>query len=344
MSARQSSKNPMPHRRHNDLRAAAGEFKAAALALGFDLVGIAPASPARHGDYLRQWLASGQAGEMHWLHRNLDKLLDVSLVLPGAASILCVAANYHFPLVQFADDRPRGRLARYALGEDYHEVFKKRLHQLADLIRSQFPHAQTHCGVDTAPVLEREHAAAAGIGWIGKNTCVIHPKVGSWLLLGQVITTLELPPDEPLHDHCGACRRCIDACPTGAITEPYHLDARRCISYLTLEHRTPLDEHQQRMIGPWLAGCDICQEVCPFNRKAPLGRMTQLQPHFAEAAIPLDEVLAMDAQAYRDRFRKSALKRVKLPVMQANARTVLANLPPSSKPAASAPDGQRDNA
>ena len=301
--------------------------KERARALGFELVGITPAGPAEHADYVREWLASGQAGNMRWMHDRLEDRLDVRRLLPGAKSVVCVAANYHFALEAPPDNTPRGRIARYALGDDYHEVLKGKLYELADVLRMRFPEQQTKCAVDTAPVLERELHAAAGIGWVGKNTCVLHPRVGSWLLLGELITTLELQADRPVENHCGTCRRCIDACPTGAIIAPYRLDARKCISYLNLEHREPPDDEQKRMIGQWLVGCDICQEVCPFNSRAPEGMMVELAPRFADGTIKIEDVLAgMDDATYRGVFRRSAVKRIKLPVLKELAKAVSENL------------------
>jgi epoxyqueuosine reductase len=173
---------------------------------------------------------------MRYLHGRFDERTDPSVYVPGARSVVCVAINYHVPLepVPEGEQARHGRIARYALGDDYHELMKSRLHALADWIRGQYPEARTRAAVDTAPVMEKELAARAGVGWVGKNTCLIHPEAGSWLLLGEVITTLPLAPDAPATDHCGSCTRCIDACPTGAITAPYQLDALRCISYLTI--------------------------------------------------------------------------------------------------------------
>ncbi|GEM_PF-62238 len=290
-----------------------------AIDLGFDLIGIAPAAPSARADYIRNWIASGQAGTMQWLNRHLEAMIDVRSFFPVARSVICVAVNYHRQLTEPSGDEPRGRIARYALGDDYHEVMKPRLHALADAIRRQWPVAEMKCGVDSSPILEREFAAASGIGWLAKNTCIINPGLGSWLLLGEVLTSLDLACDEPAKDYCGTCTRCIDACPTNAITAPYQMDPRRCISYLNIEHRGLLDEQQQRSLGNWLFGCDICQEVCPHNRKAPEGAWESFRPRFTDGTIPLDEVLAMDEQAYRERFRRSAIKRVKLPVLQANA-------------------------
>src|SRR4051812_16958364 len=185
--------------------ALAEEVKRKAIALGFDLVGVAPAGASAYRDYFRRWIEEGQAGEMDYLGRRLDERTDPAVYLPGARSVICVALNYHAALEPLADEhRARhGRVARYALGVDYHELIKQRLYDLADWIRETVPGARTRCGVDTAPVMEKELAARAGIGWVGKNTCVIHPQFGSWLLLGEVITTVRLPPDPPAVDHCG---------------------------------------------------------------------------------------------------------------------------------------------
>jgi epoxyqueuosine reductase len=202
---------------------------------------------------------------------------------------------------------------------------KKRLWRVADWLRHVTPGAQTKACVDTAPVLEREFAARAGIGWIGKNTCVIHPRIGSWLLLGEILTTAELPADEPEPDHCGTCTRCIEACPTGAITAPYELDARKCISYLTIEHPEPIPVAYHAALGPWLYGCDICQDVCPFNGKPPATEDQALAPRFKTGTIDLRELLSWRT-GERTPLAGSAMKRVKLPVLQRNARVVAENL------------------
>ena len=201
-------------------------------------------------------------------------------------------------------------------------MIQKKLHQLADWLVQQVPGTQTRCGVDTAPIAERELAARAGIGWIGKNTCVISPKIGSWILLGEVLTTLELPADTPEPDHCGTCRRCLDACPTGALTE-HHLDARKCISYLTIEHRDELSEQQIDHIGDWLFGCDICQDVCPWNHRAPEASEPAFAPRFPGGSVALDDVLAWRPKKHNPLLSHSAIKRVKLNVLQRNARAIL---------------------
>ncbi len=311
-----------------DTHQLAGEIKRRATELGFDLVGIADARPSAYRDYLRNWLDDGQAGTMHYLAERFEERTDPGAYLPGARSVICVAMNYYTPLEPVpADEAPyHGRVARYALGDDYHEIIKRRLYELADWIREHVPGSQTRCGVDTAPVLERELAARAGIGWVGKNTCVIHPRLGSWLLLGEVITTIPLPADEPVTDHCGTCTRCLDACPTGAITEPYKLDASRCISYLTIEHRGEIAEEFHAPIGEWLYGCDVCQDVCPHNHKVEETADPALRPRFPTGTLNVPEVLEWGDETYREKLRHSAMKRVKLPLLKRNAEIVANNL------------------
>ncbi|HEX3359094.1 MAG TPA: tRNA epoxyqueuosine(34) reductase QueG [Tepidisphaeraceae bacterium] len=302
----------------------AAEIKQRARSLGFDLVGIASAQPSKYRDYFRQWLDDGQHGSMEYLAKRFDERVDPATYVPGAKSVICVALNYHAPLAERAASET-GKIARYALGDDYHEIIKPRLHQLADWICQIAPEAHTRCAVDTAPVMEKDLAARAGVGWIGKNTCVINEDIGSWIFLGEIITTLDLPPDEPAIDRCGTCRRCIDACPTGAITEPYQLDARKCISYLTIEHRGEINAGLQLQMGDWLYGCDICQDVCPWNNKAPWTNESSLKPRFASGLVDVNEILNWKAEDYSGRLRRSAIKRVKLPILQRNAAIVLEN-------------------
>jgi epoxyqueuosine reductase len=306
----------------------AADVKRRAKDLGFDLIGIADARPSEYRDYLRNWLDDGQAGTMNYLAARFEERTDPRAYLPGARSVICVAINYHTPLEEpRADERPyHGRVARYALGDDYHELIKTRLHALADWLRETAPDAVTKTAVDTAPVMEKGLAARAGVGWQGKNTCTINEAIGSWLLLGEIVTTLALPPDDPAVDRCGTCTRCLDACPTGAITAPYQLDARRCISYLTIEHREgEIDPALAPKIGDWLYGCDICQDVCPWNSKAPDTSDPALAPRFRTGTLDLREVLSWTPDHYRLRLRHSAMKRVKLPVLQRNARVVMRN-------------------
>ena len=295
--------------------------------IGFDLVGIAPASPSQWQGYFRQWLDRGHAGEMTYLASRFNERTDAGHYFPGAQSAICVAINYYVPLEALPADRggEHGRIARYALGDDYHELMKTRLHALADWLREELPGSRTRACVDTAPVMEKELAARAGIGWLGKNTCLIHPRAGSWLLLGEILTDAVLTPDEPKTDHCGACTRCIDACPTGAITAPYQLDAQRCISYLTIEHRGEISGELQEKIGSWLYGCDVCQDVCPYNRNPPHARDSALRPRFATGSLDVSEVMNWSEEDYRRNLRGSAMKRVKLPVLRRNAQIVADN-------------------
>lgn len=302
----------------------AAQFKQRARLAGFDLVGIASAEPSKYQDYYRQWLEDGQHGSMEYLAKRFDERMNPSVYLPGARSVICVAINYHVPLerVDPSEVSHHGKIARYALGDDYHELIKSRLHELADWIRQQSPGVETKTCVDTAPVNEKELAARAGIGWLGKNACIINQEIGSWLLLGEIVTTLELPHDEPAIDRCGTCRRCIDACPTGAITGPYRIDARKCISYLTIEHRGEIDPELKPGIGHWLYGCDICQDVCPWNRKAPVGKV----PVRAALVNPALEWLAeMDSAAFKRWFAGSPLERTRKKRIQRNVAIAMGN-------------------
>ena len=311
-----------------DRQALAMGVKQRARELGFDLVGVASAQPSRWRDYLRQWLDGGQAGQMQYLSGRFEERTAPQTYLPGARSVICVAINYHVPLQELGTEQRghHGRIARYALGDDYHELIKTRLHALADWMRDTSPGEQTRACVDTAPVMEKELAARSGIGWFGKNSCLINPRLGSWLLLGEILTTLALAPDDEAADRCGACTRCLDACPTGAITAPYQLDARRCISYLTIEHRGPIPPDLEPRMGNWLYGCDICQEVCPHNSKAPVTLDAALRPRFPTGSLDVNEVLGWSQEEYQHRLHRSAIKRAKLPMLQRNAGIVAENI------------------
>jgi epoxyqueuosine reductase len=287
--------------------------KALALDLGFDLVAIGPADPPEHGAALRRWVEAGHAATMGYLARRLDERLDPRRVLPGARSVLCVALNYYQGEPADASWRP---VARYAWGRDYHDVIAPRLERLAAHL-AQAGGARSRGYVDTGPVLERDLAARAGLGWVGKNTMLLHPRLGSWFFLGVLLTTAELASDAPLADRCGSCRACLDACPTGAFVAPYVLDARRCISYLTIEHRGDIDPDLQPGMAGWQFGCDICQDVCPWNRKAPTTAEADFVP---EAAYPGAEVLsAMDDTDFRRHFAGTPILRAKAAGMRRNA-------------------------
>jgi epoxyqueuosine reductase len=302
--------------------------------LGFALAGVTPASPTDHDDALQDWLREGKHGEMTWLAEHTDVRTDPRRLVQQEGevrSLILVADQY-----ASRNDPPEsassgaGRIARYARGDDYHRVMKKRLQMLADALRADHPGHIFRCFVDTAPVLEREHAARAGLGWVGKHTLLIHPRLGSYLFLGGIATSLELTPppqQSTIEDHCGMCTRCIDACPTDAIT-PYAVDATRCISYLTIEHRSPIDAQFHAAMGDWVYGCDICQEVCPHNSARPDGIDTgrayeAYQPR--QASFDLLEVLGWTEEDRREAFRRSAMKRAKLDMMRRNAVVAAGN-------------------
>jgi epoxyqueuosine reductase len=297
------------------------EIKQKARSIGFDLCGIAAAAASAHGQFLRDWLEAGRHGEMAWMASRVEEREDVQRYFPGARSVVCCAMSYNVELAEPPAEGAQGRIARYALGDDYHEHMKRRLFALADWLR-QRAGGRTRACVDTAPVLEREWAARCGVGWQGKNTCTLHTALGSYLLLGEIITTLDVPPDQPAVDRCGTCTRCLDACPSGALT-PYRLDATRCLSYWNIEFRGEIPREIAQAMGDRLFGCDICQEVCPWNSRAPLAGSADVQPRFAAGTLDVRDVLAWTEDDYRRELRGSAMKRVKLPQLQRNARIVL---------------------
>jgi len=291
-----------------------------AQALGFDRVAIGPAGPPAHGAEFERWLDRGYAGTMAYLGRGRAARLDPATLLPGARSVVAVALSYNG-----ADDAEGwAPVARYARGRDYHEVMRPRLEALGASLREfAGPDARWRVSVDTSAVLERDLAARAGLGWIGKNTNVLDQTLGSFFFIGIVLTTVELATDAPVADRCGTCTACLDACPTQAFVAPYVLDARRCISYLTIEHQGPIAPELRPRVGDWAFGCDVCQTVCPWNRKAAPATDPALRP--AEPLEPLAAWLSLDEPAFRRRFRGSALKRARRSGLLRNAALVLGN-------------------
>jgi epoxyqueuosine reductase len=258
----------------------AAAIKAKAISLGFDLCGIAPVDSFPELAYLQEWLANGYAGEMRWMARTAERRADVRHVVPGAQSVIVTGTLYN-------TDRPYSdqlspdlaRISRYAWGNDYHDVLKERLDALLAWMREQSGAPfDARAYVDTGPVQERVYAQYAGLGWIGKNTCLISPELGSWLFLGEIICTLALEPDTQGLEQCGSCTRCLEACPTRALVEPGVLDSNRCLSYLTIELRSEIPAEHRRALGSHIYGCDICQEVCPYNRPAPRSAAGEWQP------------------------------------------------------------------
>jgi len=299
-----------------------------ALSLGFGAVGFAAASESPHAGRLTAWLEAGHHGTMRWMARDPARRSDPRAVLPRAGTVVSVSIPYYrgdWP-AGTGDDAPRGRIARYAWGRDYHKRIRRRLKLLARAILAQCPDARWLAYVDTGPMLDRAWAERAGIGWIGKNTNVILQGRGSWSFLGEILTDLELEPDPPARNHCGTCARCIDACPTRAIVGPYQLDARRCISYLTIEHRGAIPLELRPAIGTRIFGCDDCQEACPWNRFAVktedpefLGRPGQETPEL----IPL---LSLDEESFRARYQGTAVLRAKRSGFVRNVAVALGNL------------------
>lgn len=300
------------------------KVKAKALEVGFTKVGIARAEElTEEDDRLRAWLARGYHGTMDWMARNVEKRTDPRRIVPGAASVICVALNYYTP-VQHADDPNTGKISRYAWGDDYHDILLTKLKMLWQWMQREFPGIEGRYYVDTGPVMEKVWAQRAGIGWIGKHTNVITQELGSWVFLGEIITTLELQEDLPATDHCGTCTLCVEACPTQAIVEPYVLDSNRCISYLTIEHRGDIDGELGRRFEGWIYGCDICQDVCPWNHKfATESPEARFQPRPGNQAPRLDAWHAMTPQEFSERFRGSAIKRTKVAGLKRNIAVVL---------------------
>ena len=299
--------------------------------VGFDLVGIAPAEVADNGQALRSYLERGYQGSMNYLERNIAQRLDPCKLMPTARSIICVALNYYAPEPDSVEtvgnsDKQYGKIARYAWGEDYHNVVKQRLHQLADLIRKQVgPKIKLRCFVDTAPLLEKAHAARAGLGWIGKNSLLLNEQFGSWLVLGEIVTDLELEYDQPVADKCGDCQLCLESCPTGALLEPRILEARRCISYLTIEAKHEIPAQLQGKTGNWLFGCDICQNVCPYNQKPQATNKAEFHPRPRWCRIELQEILQMSEEQFQKRFAGNCLQRAGWEHMLHNAKITLQN-------------------
>lgn len=316
-----------------DLPAVSRRIKEEGWALGFDAVGIARATALEsEGARLSCWIDLGYQGEMGWLSGSREKRTDPARVLEGAASVIAVAMNYYTgepatepPCPEAGKGAERGRISRYAWGEDYHRVVGDRLRDLFTFVRTLLPEVRGKVYVDTGPVMEKVWAARGGIGWIGKHTNLITREVGSYVFLGVILLDRELIYDTPVGDYCGTCTRCIDACPTGAIVAPYVLDARRCISYLTIEKRGRIPEELRRGMGPWIFGCDICQEVCPWNRFATPAGEEAFQPRPENRAPLLHELLDLDDAGFSRRTLRSPLRRAKRTGLTRNAAVALAN-------------------
>ncbi|HEY6158466.1 MAG TPA: tRNA epoxyqueuosine(34) reductase QueG [Gemmatimonadales bacterium] len=306
-------------------------LKRRALDLGFDAVGVASLEASARADELDQWLAAGYAGSMTYLHRQAEKRKHPARIVPDARVAVVTLTNYFHgstdPGLAPGVSTTSGRVAQYAWSSDYHTVIGRRLEQLATAVREIAPGARTRCYVDAGPVPERELAQRAGLGWIGKNTMLIHPTIGSFTFIGVIFTDAELVPDLPFQaDRCGTCRRCLDACPTDAFVESRVLDARRCISYLTIEHAAPFSDDERRMVGDWLFGCDVCQDVCPWNVTFAEPTSDPELAARAEVAAPdLGALLALAPEELERRFGDTAFERPGAAGLRRNAAAVSAN-------------------
>jgi epoxyqueuosine reductase len=312
------------------------EVKRRAAALGFDLCGVAPAADFVELRFLRAWLDRGYAGDMQYLHRSADRRSDVRHVLPSAQSVICLATIYNTDRpysIQNTDAR-QARLARYAWGDDYHLVIQRRLDGLLSWMRSAVGEMfEGRAYVDTGPVQERVYAQYAGIGWIGKNTCLISPTVGSWIFLSEIICNLELEPDSPSLDQCGKCTRCLDACPTGALLQPGVLDSNRCLSYLTIENKSSIAVEYRDAIAAHAYGCDICQDVCPWNHshKTAISADPAWQPRPALDRPRLIDLWGESDDELRALLKGSAMKRAGVRRLRRNLAVAIGN---SGDPAA----------
>jgi len=312
-------------------------LKRAAEAAGFDLSGIAPAADSRELEHFPAWIAHGRAGEMKYMEARDDegelKRASLARVAPWARSVVVCAINYNTanPYSTQVRDSDRGWISRYAWSrEDYHDAVLRRVKQVEGALRNAVPadlqpSLTTRSYVDTGPIVERVFAKYAGVGWIGKNTCIINQKKGSWLFLGVILTSLELDPDLPAPDRCGTCTRCIEACPTDAILAPYQIDSNRCISYLTIEKRGSIPEDLRAGMGRHIFGCDICQDVCPWNRRAEASSAPEFEPRPGLVNPALAWLAEMSAEEFRDTFRGSPIRRTKRSGLRRNAAIAMGN-------------------
>jgi len=295
-------------------------IKAKAAELGIDKLGFSRVVPLTEDRaHFLDWLHRGYHGEMAWLAREPEKRIDPELIFPEANTVISAAVNYYTP---WSHERT-GKISRYAWGDDYHDVVKEKLRALLDWIVDSDPNVQGKVCVDTAPVMEKALAHRSGLGWVGKHSNVITKEYGSWVFLGEILLNMELEYDGPMADHCGTCTACVDACPTDAIVEPYIVDSTKCISYATIELRSDdLPETISANLNGWLYGCDICQDVCPWNRFEKPTDETRFAPRRDETSLDLDMVESLLPETYTERFRKSAMKRTKLAGLKRNARAL----------------------
>ena len=311
-----------------DARETTDSIKSKAYEIGFNLVGVSPAGRFPENQFYKEWLSRGYAGDMKYMERDPDRRGDLRNIIPGAQSVITCGLNYNtgFPYSTEAEDNGNGWIARYAWGDDYHSVMDEKLGALEDFVSGVLPTgALTVRYTDTGPVLERVYGKYGGIGWTGKNTCIINQRIGSWIFLGEIITDVELEYDSPAPDRCGSCTRCIEACPTGAIKEPYVLDSRLCISYLTIELKDGIPIELRDKIGNNIFGCDICQDVCPWNRRAEKTAEPRFQPRDGLFSPGLHTFSGLGPEEFAARFKGSPVKRTKRKGLLRNVLTTMGN-------------------
>ncbi len=297
-------------------------IRAKAIDLGFSKVGVARAEILEEeGIHLQEWLGRGYQASMTWIQKNAEKRVDVSKVLPGIKSMICVALN-DYSEGGHSGAPGKGKISRYAWGDDYHLVMTGRLEMLLKEIQTLQPGVNGKIYVDTGPVMDKVWATRAGLGWQGKHTNLITKDFGSWVFLGEILLDIELEYDEPITDACGTCTACIDACPTQAIVEPYLLDSNKCISYWTIEHRGTIPTEISQNLEDWIYGCDICQDVCPWNRFAQLTSEEAFHPRPWNKAPELQEIEKLTKEQFNQRFRRSPIKRTKRQGLIRNAKAV----------------------
>ena len=309
------------------MRLAIEKVREKAKELGIDKIGVVPAAQLEsEGPRLLEWLGRGYHGEMAWMARHPEKRSDPRLLFPPAKSVIAAAVNYFTPH-EHADGLNAGKISRYAWGDDYHDIVKAKLLELLEWIKEEVPGASGKVCVDTSPIMDKAWAVRGGLGWIGKHSNLITQDFGSWVFLGEILVNLEFEGDvETVSDHCGTCTMCIEACPTQAIVEPYVVDSQKCISYATIELRDEtLPESVAENLNGWIYGCDICQDVCPWNRFEKPTQEAAFEPRAGETSLNLEKLAAMEHEEYVVRFRRSAMKRTKLAGLKRNALAVSQN-------------------
>jgi epoxyqueuosine reductase len=305
--------------------------KALAREVGFDLAGVAAPDPPPELAHFARWIGRGYAGEMAYLTSQADRRSDLRVAFPWARSVLAVGLQYDTPHPYSTEAAGDGWIARYAWGDDYHDVLKALLDRVVERLTSEVGAFQSRTYVDTGPIVERAYAAAAGLGAWGKNTCLLHPEHGSWFFLGEVVTDLPLVPDGPRADMCGSCTACLDACPTGALPAPFTLDATRCISYLTIELKGAIPEEQRPGLGAHVFGCDICQDVCPWNRKRRHHGGAPFEPREGLVGPDLERLARLSDEEFREAFRRSPVKRAKRRGLLRNVAVAIGNAGDTSR-------------